>query len=145
MKKYFMLMSVAAAGLLTGGCVRTSTLEWMPAAPGEVSSSGKEVAYHLKARNCGLYLFNFIPIWSGKVSRPNRKDYALWEDRVNEWDMRRLLDRELKRLGATHVEDVRMNYYSTGAWTLWIFWKKSMTASADAIKKAPEAKKTATK
>lgn len=145
MKKYLLLMTFAVAVLLTGGCVRTSTLEWIPAQVGDVSSSGKEVAYHLKARNCGLYLFNFIPIWSGKVSRPNRKDYELWEDMVNEWDMRRLLDRELKRLGASHVEDVKMSSYSSGAWTLWIFWKKSMTASAVAIKKASEPKKTETK
>lgn len=144
MKKYFLLM-FAAAAVLAGGCVRTSTLEWRAAQPGEVSSSGREIAYYLKARNCGLYLFNCIPIWSGKVSRPNRKDYTLWKNMVNEWDMRRLLDRELERLGATHVEDVEMNYYSTGAWTLWIFWKKSMTASAVAIKSAPVAKKTATK
>ena len=145
MKKYLLLMTFAAAVLLTGGCVRTSTLEWTPAQAGDVSSSGKEVAYHLKARNCGLYLFNFIPIWSGKVSRPNRKDYELWEDMVNEWDMRRLLDRKLEQLGASHVEDVKMSSYSSGAWTLWIFWKKSMTASAVAIKKAPEPKKTETK
>ena len=145
MKKYFLLTAFAATVLLAGGCVRTSTLEWTPAQIGDVSSSGKEVAYHLKARNCGLYLFNCIPIWSGKVSRPNRKDYELWEDMVNEWDMRRLLDRELKRLGASHVEDVKMSSYSSGAWTLWIFWKKSMTASAVAIKKAPKAKKTETK
>lgn len=145
MKKYFLLTAFAAAVLLTGGCVRTSTLDWTSAQHGDVSSSGKEVAYHLKARNCGLYLFNCIPIWSGKVSRPNRKDYELWQDMVNEWDMRRLLERELERLGASHVEDVKMSSYSSGAWTLWIFWKKSMTASAVAIKKAPKAKKTETK
>ena len=145
MKKYFLSMAFAAAVLLTNGCVRTSTLEWMPAQAGEVSSSGKEVAYHLKARNCGLYLFYYIPIWSGKVSRPNRKDYELWEDMVNEWDMRRLLDREIKRLGAAGAEDVRMESYSSGMWTLWIFWKRSMTATAVAVKKAPDAKKTATK
>ena len=69
----------------------------------------------------------------------------MWRDQINEWDMRRLLDCQLKQLNAESVEDVEMSSYSTGAWTLWIFWKKSMTASAVAVKKAPTAKKSATK
>ena len=141
MKKFSQIFFVLAVLVLFCGCVRTSTLEWVKPAPDTVSSSGKPVVWHLKARNCGLYLFNVIPIWSGKVSSPNRKDYELWLDMVNYWDMRRLLDRELKRLGADEVEDISMKSYSTGAWGLWIFWKRSMTADAVAVKNPSKAKK----
>ena len=64
---------------------------------------------------------------------------------VNYWDMRRLLDRELKRLGADEVEDISMKSYSTGAWGLWIFWKRSMTADGVAVKNPPKIKKMAEK
>ena len=106
MKKIW-LFAVAAI-LSGGGCVRTSTLEWSKPVPGAVSSSGTPVVWQLKARNCGVYLFNVVPIWSGKESRPNRKDYRIGQDRVNEWDMRRLLDSQLHKLGADRVEDIKM-------------------------------------
>lgn len=145
MKKLIILSLLSSAIVLLNGCVRTSTLEWIKPEQQICSSSGKPVLWHLKARNCGLYLFNVIPIWSGKVNYPNRKDYELWQDMVNYWDMRRLLDRELKRLGADEVEDIKMNSYSSGAWGLWIFWKKSMTATAVAVKNVPNAKKNSSK
>ena len=141
MKKYCQSVVFATLLLLGAGCVRTSTLEWVKPETETFSSSGKPVVYHLNARNCGLYLFNVIPIWSGKVDMPNRKDYELWEDMVNYWDMRRLLDRELKRLGADEVEDISMKSYSSGAWGLWIFWKKSMTATGVAVKNGTNEKK----
>ncbi len=141
MKRFLKIISGAAVLMIFCGCVRTSTLEWIKPAPDTVSSSGKKVLWHLKARNCGVYLFNVVPIWSGKVNYPNRKDYELWQDMVNYWDMRRLLDRELKRLGADEVEDISMKSYSTGAWGLWIFWKRSMTADGVAVKNPPKIKK----
>lgn len=141
MKKSWQTLLLAMALLLFSGCIRTSTLEWIKPEQGTFSTSGKPVVYHLNARNCGLYLFNVIPIWSGKVDMPNRKDYELWEDMVNYWDMRRLLDCELKRLGADEVEDISMKSYSSGAWGLWIFWKKSMTATGVAVKNNTNAKK----
>ena len=145
MKNLIIFSLLSSAIVLLNGCVRTSTLEWIKPDQQIYSSSGKPVLWHLKARNCGLYLFNVIPIWSGKVNYPNRKDYELWQDMVNYWDMRRLLDRELKRLGADGVEDIKMNSYSSGAWGLWIFWKKSMTATAVAVKNVPNAKKNSSK
>jgi hypothetical protein len=141
MKKYVMLLSAAVVAAVVSGCVRTSTLEWLPAEPGEISSSGREIAYHLKARNCGLYIFNTLPVWSGSTTRPNRREYTMWKDGVNEWDMRRLLDSQLHKLGADRVEDIKMSSYSSGAWGLWIFWKKSMVATGLAVKNASKQKK----
>ena len=145
MKRFLKTVSGAAVLMMFCGCVRTSSLEWIKPAPDTVSSSGKKVVWHLKARNCGVCLFNVVPIWSGKVNYPNRKDYDLWRDMVNYWDMRRLLDHELKRLGADEVEDISMQSYSTGAWGLWIFWKRSMTAQGVAVKNPPKIKKMSEK
>ena len=141
MKKILQTVVFVMALFLVSGCIRTSTLEWVKPEKEAFSTSGNQVVYHLNARNCGLYLFNVIPIWSGKVDMPNRKDYELWEDMVNYWDMRRLLDCELKRLGADQVEDISMKSYSSGAWGLWIFWKKSMTATGVAVKNNTNSKK----
>lgn len=141
MKKIQVVAVLMFALLMLSGCVRTSTLEWIKPETETFSSSGKPVVCYLRARNCGLYLFNVLPIWSGKVDQPNRKDYELWEDMVNYWDMRRLLDRELKRLGADEVEDISMKSNSSGAWGLWIFWKKSMSATGVAVKNSTNQKK----
>ena len=141
MKKFGMTLLVAAVAFIAGGCVRTSTLEWSKPLPGTVSTSGTPVVWQLKARNCGLYLFNVVPIWSGKESRPNRKDYRIGRDTVNEWDMRRLLDSLLHKLGADRVEDIKMSSYSSGAWGLWIFWKRSMVATGLAVKNDGKQKK----
>ena len=143
MRKISISISALIAVLFVSGCVKTSTLEWQPAEVGSVSSSGKPAAYYLTARNCGVYLFNVVPVWSGKVTRPNRKDYELFQDMVNYWDMRRLLDCEIHRLGAVAVEDIKMSSHSSGMLGLWIFWKKSMIATGVAVKKAPNPKKSA--
>lgn len=139
--KKFVLACGAVLVLATAGCMKTSTLSWSPALPEQRSKDGLPVVWNVKARNCGLYLFYFIPIWSGKVTRPNRCDYELFRHNVNEWDMYRLLDSRLKQLDAQRVEDVAIKTHSSGLLGLWIFWMRSITAEGVAVVQPRPAKK----
>ena len=127
MKKIVFLF---AAVLLLCGCTSTSTVTQFPGKKGEISSSGKPVAWHLKGSNRGLYLFYFIPIWSGKPNRPNKAVYDTFQHHLTDRDMLELLDRRRERLKGDALEDMTVRYSSSGWWSLWILWHRSSVGSA---------------
>ena len=135
-----MIKSVKYAGIavimaaVLAGCVRTSTLNWYPPAPDQKSSSGNPVVYNLEAYNCGLYLFYFIPVWSGRPAYPNRKDYKSFAHFVNEEDTRRMMDIHLKKWGAEKVEDLSFSTDNSWLWGLGILWRRSISAKGVAVK-----------
>ena len=127
------LLLFLPALLLLCGCAVTSTVKHTNAAPGDVSASGKRAVAHLEGMNSGGYLFYYIPLWSGKENRPNRRDYDTFEHHLRPRDMRKMLKLYAKRLGADDVEDIKISTASTGVWTLWIFWKRSIHATGTAV------------
>ena len=133
----------ASALLLLGtltGCV-TSTLRITPAEPGRVSSSGARVTHVLDGMNTGIYLFYWIPLWSGNPHYPNQHDYDLLRHRVNDKEIYRMFDDTAKRMGKEHVEDISIRTGSSGIWTLWIFWKRSVRGTGYlVVKKTPSPK-----
>lgn len=137
------LISAIAVLLLAAGCAHTSTLEWEKAAPGQVSSQGNSVVYNMKATNRGMFLFNCIPLWSGNVSGPNRHEYRLFQNKVTRPDIRRMLEIYLKKMNVDQVEDVEIKTSSSGAFSLWIVWRRNISATAVAVKRSPNLKKTA--
>ena len=141
MKKAFFALAVLLGAV---GCAHTSTLEWSEGHPGQVSSEGHEVLWNLSAANRGMYLFNLIPLWSGYATRPNRHEYKLGQNTLTRAYMRRMLDLNLKRWGADKVEDVEISSTETGAFSLWIVWRRTMRATGVAVKVTPDEKKTGT-
>lgn len=129
--------------LLAAGCAHTSTLDWEKAAPGQRSSQGNPVVYKLSATNRGMFLFNCIPLWSGNVYGPNRHEYRLLQNTLSRPAMREMLDKNLKQMGADRVEDVEISTSSSGAFSLWIVWRRNMSAEAVAVKVVPNLEKTA--
>jgi len=125
---------LAAAMLAAAGC-GTSVMTMQPPMPGQTSASGKEVVMNLKAENWGLYLFNCIPLVSGNPWRPNREDYYVFQNRLEEKYMDIMLQRRAERLKADDVEDMKIEEHSTGFFSLWIVWRRSMTATAVAVEK----------
>ena len=110
---------------LVSGCV-TSTLRITPAEPGRVSSGGNPVAYSLDGMNTGVYLFYWIPLWTGNPNRPNQRDYDILRHRVEDKAIYRMFDAANKRRRTGGVEDVTVISRSTGVWSLWILWKRSV-------------------
>ena len=131
-------------GTLTG-CV-TSTLRITPGDPGQVSSSGAPVTHVLDGMNTGVYLFYWIPLWSGNPHYPNQRNYDVLRHRVNDKAIYRMFDSTASRLGKEHVEDIRIHTNSSGIWTLWIFWKRSVRGTGLLVeKKAPAPKRRGNK
>lgn len=129
-----LLLLTFAVTLLSGsGCV-TSTVNHIRAKGGEKSSNGNRAVAHIEGMNSGVFLFYYIPLWSGKPTRPNRRDYDTFENHISRKDMRKQLDLHAKRLGADAVDDVSIYTKSTGIWTLWIFWKRSVHGTGIAVK-----------
>lgn len=130
MKKFMFVL----ACLAVGGCAETSSLYWHKPAVGQISSQGNQVMWNLEAENRGMYLFNLIPLWSGYPTRPNRHEYKLMQNTLNRAQMRIMLDLYLEQLGADKVEDVEISETSSGAFSLWIIWRRTMKADAVAVK-----------
>lgn len=145
-KKIFSLLFLAGALLLTAsGCAHTSTLEWQSAAPGETSSSGKRVLWRLNAANNGMFLFYWIPVWTGYATRPNRHEYKFFENDLTSHRIRRTLDRYLEEMGAEAVEDFKWSETASGWLGLGIIWKRSIYAEGVAVTTKPEKKERAGK
>jgi len=123
MKKAFSPCAAALAALLFSGCV-TSTLKYYPAEPGRVSRSGAPVKYVVEAQNTGVYLFYYIPLWTGNPRYPNQRDYDLLEHRINDKTIYRMFDLAAERMHLERFEDAEITFRSSGVWTLWIFWKR---------------------
>ena len=140
MKKIFFAGLILLAG---AGCAHTSTLEWEKSYPGQVSSRGNRVLWNMTATNRGMYLFNFIPLWSGRIGSPNQHEYRILQNTLTRGKMRQMMDVPLKKLGADRVEDVQISTTSSGAFSLWIVWNRTMRATGVAVKVVPDDKKTA--
>ena len=128
--------------LFCAGCAHTSTLEWQEPAANQLSSRGNPVVQNVTAVNRGMYLFNLIPLWSGYPTRPNRHEYKVFQDTLDRANMRRMMDVHLDKWGADRVEDVEIKTSSSGAFSLWIIWRRTMTATGVAVKITGDNKKT---
>ena len=128
-KKLFLLLPL----LLLTGCA-TSVCRHYAAAPGQVDSSGEAVVAELKGQNYGYFLFYGIPLWSGTAHRPNEKEWDLWKNQVRERDLRRMFARRAEQLKADEVDDVKISQKSSGFWSLWIIWRRSVTGTCVAVK-----------
>ncbi len=121
---------LALAVLLTVSGCATSTLVRHDPLPGQLSSAGHVVDRNLEASITGIYLFYFLPLWSGEYRYPNEHDYRTFAHYVRPKYIHLMLERhrDRHRLGA--IEDVKTEESSSGFWTLWIFWKREIRATA---------------
>ena len=118
-----------AALFLFTGCA-TSRFEWSPGYPGQISSSGQAVKANLEGMNSGVFVFYFLPLWSGQETRPNRGEFYTFENHVRPKHLRRMFDSMKRHLDGDTVEDFVYEEHSTGWWSLWIFWKRSVRGRA---------------
>lgn len=127
--------AAVAFGMLAGsGCV-TSTVSHLPPAEGQKSSTGVPVVGNLSGSISGIYLFNLIPLWSGSPSRPNRNDYDMFVDHVRKPYLLQMLDNRARQLDGDGMADAVCREHSTGAFTLWLFWKRTISGTAVAVRK----------
>lgn len=127
-----LLAALVILGL--AGC-NTSTVTMLPPAEGQTSSSGAKVAANLEAENWGIFLFYGIPLWSGHAGSPNRREYVIFGNRVKEKYMDMMLRQWAKQMKAETIEDLEVRESSTGLFSLWILWRRNISATAVAVEK----------
>ncbi len=133
MRKISVLPVILLIVVFFAGCT-TSQVSHLPAVAGQKSSTGREVVANLKGSNNGLFLFYYIPLWSGSVTRPNRRNYECFENQLRPKYLMRMLNARAEKLEATGIDDFTMTERSTGFFTLWILWHREASASAVAVK-----------
>lgn len=128
--KKFILMALAAALVFGSGCAATSSMSFEKAPEGAVSSTGKPILGYAKVYNSGLFLFYYLPIWSGSISRPNQRKYDTFSHKIKEKYMDMMLKDLKARVNGSGVEDIDIRESAFGAFTLWIFWRRYISATA---------------
>lgn len=132
MKQIVLILGLGMLLASVSGCV-TSTIRHDKPVEGQLSSSGRRVVANLEGANNGVFLFYYIPLWTGAPGRPNRMDWDPFVNQLGDKYMYRMVDGYSKRLKADAVEDVRLSESSTGMWGLWIFWRRTRSVSAVAV------------
>ena len=138
----FASLLLASSFLLPSGCV-TSTFRMTDPEPGQLSSEGHAIRKVLHGMNTGVYLFYWIPLWSGKPRRPNRREYDLFEHQVDWKAMRRMFDKANRKLKGDGIEDFTCRESSSGAYGLWIVWKRAVRAEALCVSRRKKSGKAA--
>lgn len=137
MKKSLFLLCLI---LLCSGCT-TSVCRHYKVAPESLSSSGRIAVAGIRGQNTGCYLFNFIPVWSGKPHRPNEKKWSMWRDYVRKRDIRKMFAVRARQLGADDIEDFSVTEENSGLWFLGIIWTRTISGQCVAVKNPSEKKK----
>jgi hypothetical protein len=115
----WLVIGSAAAFMLTG----CATLTVVPA----------ERVAHIYAANWGVYLFKYVPLMTGSLSRPGVPSWpALFSDEVRIDDLVQKVSEESKRRGGTVLTDLRTRDRSYWMGTLLIFWLNEFEVSANA-------------
>jgi len=137
MKRFSILLAAALFLAFCGSGCATSTLKYIPAEPGTKSRNGSPVSYVVEGMNSGVYLFYYIPLWTGNPRWPNQHDYDLFRHRVDDKAIYRMFDVAAHRMHSARYEDAVVTHHSVGVWTLWIFWKRSVHGRALLVSEKP--------
>jgi hypothetical protein len=118
--------------LMLGGC---ATLTVVPAErlAGQQLTPAAAPVSHIYADNWGIYLFKYLPLITGSLSRPGVPRFpALFSDQVRIDLLVEMVSEESKKQGGTLLTDLRTrdrSYYL--GWTL-ILWLNEFEVSANA-------------
>ena len=128
-------IAAAALALLLLASCSTSKVVHRPIDDGQKTLAGHPAAMHVEGMISGVYLFYWVPLWSGPWTKPNRQDYDLFTDNLKPRCMYKMLDMYAGRHGWGKVEDVVVSENSTGWIGLWIIWKRSIHGTGLAAEK----------
>ncbi len=128
--------AAALAVLLLGGCA-ASTWRITPAPPERLAESGRHVAFTVEGMNSGVYLFYYLPLWSGNPTSPNENRIDMFQHQVDDKAICRMFDEANVRMRTDGVEEIVTEHRSIGIWTLWIVWKRSVHGRALLVSQKP--------
>ena len=127
----FMLLAVII--VLSGCChseVFTTPIPQQQKQPGELVPAASGTA-----RNCGYYLFNTWPLYTGHPDKYNRHDYHTFHDDITPERNTAMLMDAMKRLyGVDKLANIEHSQSSWGFFSLWIIWRKNISTTAVGLK-----------
>lgn len=134
MKKLWILAASAAMVISLTGCIAaTSTLETYPPDQAIVAETGGRALAAAKVSNRGVYIFYYLPIWSGKPHVPNLYRFRMFKDYLSKGYMTSMLYAAQKKVGGEKIENARYMSHCNGWWGLGILWMRTMHAEATII------------
>jgi hypothetical protein len=126
------LFGGATIFLMLGGCATLTVVPPERLAEQRLTPAAAPVA-HIYAANWGIYLFKYLPLVTGSLSRPGVPRFpALFSDQVRIDLLVEKVSEQSKERGGTVLTDLRTrdrSYYLP--WTL-IFWLNEFEVSANA-------------
>ncbi len=133
--KHLICSAFAGTALLfvLAGCFGGTSITKMEAVPpGEVFNN-RHVIGVVKAENRGAFLFNCIPLWTGKPYAPNYRSYAMFRNYLKSGYMDEMLAEEARIHDAQKVAVFSLSEYSSGWFSLWLVWNRQMRAEGLAL------------
>jgi len=131
-----MRVLIALIALFTlGGCATVTVVPKEQLAEQRLTGGAEPIA-HIYADNWGIYLFKYVPIATGSLSRPGAFRWPTWfSDQVQIENLVQKVSDESKRLGGTVLTDLRTrdrSYWMGYWWLTWPFWLNEFEVSANA-------------
>jgi hypothetical protein len=115
-----------------GGCATLTVVPKEQLAEQRLTPGAEPVA-HIYAANWGWYLFKYVPIITGSVSRPGVPAWpALFSDQVRIDALVQKVSEESKKQGGTVLTDLRTRDRSYWVPQTLIFWLNEVEVSANA-------------
>jgi hypothetical protein len=125
------LLVASTALLMLGGCATLTVVPAERLGEQRLTPSAEPVA-HIYAANWGWYLFKYVPIITGSLSRPGVPSWpALFSDEVRIDALVQKVSAESKRHGGTVLTDLRTRDRSYWVPQSLIFWLNEFEVSAN--------------
>ena len=100
------MMKFSALFLLAAACAGCATVTVSHDSHGGRVEGGEVPVETVMVENTGWLLFNIIPIGSGNPDRPNECSCRMFTDTTTLQNNLDMLEREMKRAGATRIENL---------------------------------------
>ena len=136
--KHAAFPGAAALLLLLCGCMGGTSITEVDPVPAGTEYQGRKVLGIIKAENRGMYLFYGIPIWSGRPTAPNYRQYKMFHNYLRPGYMDQMLELEGRLLKAKKIAVVHTAEQSSGWFSLWIVWTRQMNAEGIALGRETE-------
>lgn len=117
------------------GCMGGTSIVSVDPVPAGTEYQGRKVLGIIQAENRGMYLFNCIPLWSGKPHQPNYRRFSMFRNYLREGYMDQMLMEEGRRLKAEKVMVANTSSQSSGWFSLWLVWNRQMYSEGIALGK----------
>ena len=130
MKKFFIFAALALVTIGVSGCSNMQVATKFSNMPLSEHSKSAPMA-HLHYTNCGLYLFNWIPIFTGSVTPGN--SFALFTNTVTVENAVLETTRQANNLGGNQVINLTTSTDSSYKWYSLFYWTRSVSVSATVL------------